>query len=397
MEAMGADDRLPAAALIARLIANPQGFDLFQAISLLERAVPHARPLGRGNGAGEAVRLSGFVSLTFEPSDVRSVRQGELPRRPSAHDAHDGHESEAHDASHAHDAQRPAYTLSTPVLTLAGANGPLPMPFTELVLEGRAQRDSATADLLDIFNHRFLSFLYRSRKKHAPGLNWRSPHASALAACLDALSNLGLRGALRGPHDEHLWLRHAGLLSAAPRSMTGLLALLSDRLGMPVRGVQFVGGWREIDKTDSLRLTRVGSRAPRLGGQSMLGRRAWDQAAGIRIEFADLSRERFAALLPGGPDHALAQWLIHCYVQQDFDVEFVLKLAPQRVTCALGGLNAARLGWTSWVAGAQGSAARETDTTHTSGTAAATQAPAPVRLALRAAGQPERHYEGCSA
>lgn len=396
MEAMGADDRLPAAALIARLIANPQGFDLFQAISLLERAVPHARPLGRGNGAGEAVRLSGFVSLTFEPSDVRSVRRGEPPRRPSAHDAH---EHEPHDASHAPDAQRPAYTLSTPVLTLAGANGPLPMPFTELVLEGRAQRDSATADLLDIFNHRFLSFLYRSRKKHAPGLNWRSPHSSALAICLDALSNLGLRGALRGPHDERLWLRHAGLLSAAPRSMTGLLALLSDRLGMPVRGVQFVGGWREIDKTDSLRLARVGSRAPRLGGQSMLGRRAWDQAAGIRIEFADLSRKRFAALLPGGPDHALAQWLIHCYVQQDFDVEFVLKLAPQRVTCALGGLNAARLGWTSWVAGADdGGPTREaqtTHTTHTSGTTAA--APAPVRLALRAAANPERHYEGCSA
>jgi type VI secretion system protein ImpH len=399
MEAMGADDRLPAAALIARLIANPQGFDLFQAISLLERAVPHARPLGRGNGAGEAVRLSGFVSLTFEPSDVRSVRRGEPPRRPSAHDAHDAHEHEPHDASHAPDAQRPAYTLSTPVLTLAGANGPLPMPFTELVLEGRAQRDSATADLLDIFNHRFLSFLYRSRKKHAPGLNWRSPHSSALAICLDALSNLGLRGALRGPHDERLWLRHAGLLSAAPRSMTGLLALLSDRLGMPVRGVQFVGGWREIDKTDSLRLARVGSRAPRLGGQSMLGRRAWDQAAGIRIEFADLSRKRFAALLPGGPDHALAQWLIHCYVQQDFDVEFVLKLAPQRVTCALGGLNAARLGWTSWVAGADdGGPTREaqtTHTTHTSGTTAA--APAPVRLALRAAANPERHYEGCSA
>ena len=387
MEAMGTDDRLPAAALIARLIANPQGFDLFQAISLLERAVPHGRPLGRGNGAGEGVRLSGFVSLTFEPSDVRSVRQGELPKRRSAHETNEVHE--------AHDAHRPAYTLSTPVLTLAGANGPLPMPFTELVLEGRAQRDTATADLLDIFNHRFLSFLYRSRKKHAPGLNWRSPHSSALAACLDSLSNLGLRGALRGPHGEHLWLRHAGLLSAAPRSMTGLLALLSDRLGMPVRGVQFVGGWREIDKTDSLRLARVGSRAPRLGGQSMLGRRAWDQAAGIRIEFADLSRARFAALLPGGADHALAQWLIRCYVQQDFDVEFVLKLAPQKVTCALGGPNAARLGWTSWVTGTQGSEARETDTPYKTGTT--TAAPALVRLTLRAAGEPKRHYEGCSA
>ncbi|WP_168790067.1 type VI secretion system baseplate subunit TssG [Paraburkholderia aromaticivorans] len=402
MEAMGTDDRLPAAALIARLIANPQGFELFQAISLLERAVPHARPLGRGNGAGEGVRLSGFVSLAFEPSDVHGVRRGESPRHPSAHEREPQDAPRAYE--HEHDRQTPAYTLSTPVLTLAGANGPLPMPFTELVLEGRARRDFATADLLDIFNHRFLSFLYRSRKKHAPGLNWRSPHASALAACLDALSNLGLHGALRGPHEERLWMRHAGLLSAAPRSMTGLLALLSDRLGTPVRGMQFVGGWRQIDATDSLRLARVGTRAPRLGGHSVLGRRAWDQATGIRIEFSDLSRERFAALLPGGRDHALAQWLIQCYVQQDFDVEFVLKLTPQRVNCALGGPNAARLGWTSWVAGGQQNAqddgasldtARTNPTTTALGTTAA--APAPVRLALRAAGNPPRHYEGCSA
>lgn len=414
MEAMGADDRLPAAALIARLIANPQGFELFQAISLLERAMPHARPLGRGNGAGEGVRLSGFVSLAFEPSDVHGVQRGESPRLPSARereaqDAPRGQEHEhdhdyAQDHGHAHDRQTRAYTLSTPVLTLAGANGPLPMPFTEMVLEGRARRDFATADLLDIFNHRFLSFLYRSRKKHAPGLNWHSPHASALAACLDALSNLGLYGALRGPHEERLWMRHAGLLSAAPRSMTGLLALLSDRLGMPVRGVQFVGGWRQIDATDALRLARVGSRAPRLGGQSVLGRRAWDQAAGIRIEFSDLSRERFAALLPGGRDHALAQWLIQCYVQQDFDVEFVLKLAPQRVSCALGGPHAARLGWTSWVAGGrpgaqEHSATLDTARTHPATTARGTTAatPVPVRLALRAGGNPTRHYEGCSA
>jgi len=447
---MGTDDRLPATALIARLIANPQGFDLFQAISLLERAVPHARALGRGNGAGEAVRLAGSVSLAFEPSDVRSVRRGGLRDEPrndvdnrarvearadsstdsrtdSRTDSSDDHstppvgdEHEPHAAHHPRAGQRPAYTLSTAALTLAGANGPLPMPFTELVLEANAKRDFASADLLDIFNHRFLSFLYRSRKKYAPGLNWRSPHASAIAACLDTLGNLGLNGGQRGPHDERLWLRHAGLLSAAPRSMTGLLALLADRLGVPVRGAQFVGGWREIDAGDSLRLARVGSRAPRLGGQSVLGRRAWDQAAGIRIEFADLSRERFSALLPGGRDHALAQWLIRCYLQQDFDVEFVLKLAPQRVSCALGGPRAARLGWTSWVAGGAlrssgdgesvetARKANDTDdtnhtfsTTHAGGTAAAARStasvPAPVRLALRAATGAGRHHEGLRA
>jgi type VI secretion system protein ImpH len=363
---MGADDRLPAAALIARLKADPQRFDLFQAISLLERAAPWARPLGRGNGLGEAVRLTGHVSLAFEPSDVHSVRE----QTPAQDDA-------THAAANVSYAPRATWTLATPVLTLAGANGPLPMAFTELVLERRAQRDTATADLLDVFNHRFLSFLYRSRKKHAPGLNWRSPHASAIAASLDALSNLGLRDGVRGPRDARMWLRHAGLLSAAPRSMAGLIALLSDRLGLEVRGAQFVGGWREVDSADSLRLGRAGSGAARLTGLAVLGRRTWDQSSGICLEFPNLTKARFEALLPGGDDHALAAWLIRAYLQQDFDVQFVLHLAAQPVACATGGAHASRLGWTTWLG----------STRHT------THAPAPVRLAMReaAASAPKHH------
>jgi type VI secretion system protein ImpH len=359
MEAMGADDRLPAAALIARLKANPQRFDLFQAISLLERAAPWARALGRGNGLGEAVRLTGHVSLAFEPSDVHSVREKTAAQE-------DGMPAGA-SLSYA---PRATWTLSTPVLTLAGANGPLPMAYTELVLERRAQRDTATGDLLDVFNHRFLSFLYRSRKKHAPGLNWRSPHASAIAASLDALSNLGLRDGMRGPRDARLWLRHAGLLSAAPRSMTGLVAMLADRLGLEVRGAQFVGGWREVDSSDSLRLGRAGS--TRLTGVAVLGRRTWDQASGICVEFPGLTRARFEALLPGGADHALAAWLIRAYLQQDFDVQFVLHLASQATACQVGGPRASRLGWTTWLGGSR----------HTS------SAPAPVRLAMSEAAVP---------
>jgi type VI secretion system protein ImpH len=368
MEAMGADDRLPAAALIARLKANPQRFNLFQAISLLEQAVPGARPIGRGNGLGEAVRLTGHVSLAFEPSDVYSVRE-------QASVQQDGMAG----SDHVSYAPRTPWTLATPVLTLAGANGPLPMAYTELVLARRAQRDTATADLLDIFNHRFLSFLYRSRKKHAPGLNRRSPHASAIAASLDALSNLGLRDGVRGPRDAQLWLRHAGLLSAAPRSMTGLVAMLADRLGLDVRGAQFVGGWREVDSADSLRLAgaAAGAGAVRLTGVAVLGRRTWDQASGICLEFPGLSRARFEALLPGGADHALAAWLIRAYLQQDFDVQFVLHLAPQPAACEAGGARASRLGWTTWLGGSR-------QTIH---------APAPVRLAMREAAGPEpKHH-----
>lgn len=338
MEAMGADDRLPAARLIATLSAHPQGFDLFQAINLLERATPWANPPGHGDGAREAIRLSGHVSLAFEPSDVRSVRvRGD-------NDTDDEVINEG--------GRRTKYVLSTPVMTLAGAGGPLPMPFTELVLARRAGRDEASADLLDMLNHRFLSFLYRSRKKHVPALNAASPQASALAACLDALGNLGFAAQTRGPARAQLWLRHAGLFDAAPRSMSALLAVLADRIGLRVTGESFVGRWREVDAGDTLRLAQAGVRAPhapRLGRACVLGRRAWDQGAGIRISFFDVPPARFAALLPGGEAHERVVWLVQRHAQQDLDIEFVLHAAPRHAACALGAGEAARLGWTSWL------------------------------------------------
>ncbi|HEX3635312.1 MAG TPA: type VI secretion system baseplate subunit TssG [Paraburkholderia sp.] len=389
MEAMGADDRLPADALIARLIAQPQRFDLFQAIQLLERAQPWTRALGHGDGWNEAVRLKGYVSLAFEASDVRSVERHAAEPVQARADIVDSDFSEADvgeadtsdtDVAAANTyAPRETYTLTTPVMTLAGANGPLPMPFTELVLNRRAARETAMADLLDIFNHRFLSFLYRSRQKVAPGLQSCSPDSAALSACLDALGNLGLRDAPRGPGGARLWLRHAGLLGGAPRSMSGLLALISDRLGVKVRGAQFVGGWRDVDGADSVRLSRVGadSGAARLGGVAVLGRRTWDQAAGISIEFVDLDETTFTALLPGGDAHELVGWLVRNYLQQDHEVFFVLHRRRRAAGFALGGPAAARVGWTSWLGGHPDTA---------SAPAASHRRPAPVRLKMRAVG-----------
>lgn len=327
MEAMGTHDRLPAVAMIDRLLAHPHDFDLFQAIHLLERAQSWARPLGTGDGTDEAVRFSGHVSLAFEPSDIRSVRS--QPAGP----------------------ERATYTVSTAAMTLAGASGPLPLPFTEWLLMRRAARETAMSDFLDIFNHRFLSFLYRSRQKHAPGLNGRAPDEAALTACLDALGNLGLRAGERGPGGARRWVRHAGLLGGAPRSMAGLLAMISDRLGVSVRGAQFVGGWRDLDARDSARLSGAGRRASRLNGNAVVGRRCWDQAAGIRIEFVDLPPARFEALLPGGEQHDLTAWLVRSYLEQDLDVHVVLRPAPRQPACAVGGARAVRVGWTSWLGG----------------------------------------------
>jgi type VI secretion system protein ImpH len=322
---MGTDERPPVGSLVEGLIAKPQGFNLFQAISLLER---EAHEVGgesrlRSGDLQLPVRLRSVVSLGFQASDVSRVS--------------------------AEASGRARFTLHTAVLSLAGAQGPLPLPFTEMVLERTAARDHATADFLDIFNHRFLAFLYSGRKKHNMGLNGLAPEASPLASCLDALSALGLKAGVRAPSGDAGWLEHAGLLGGAPRSITGLLAMLSQRLEVRASAKQFCGGWRQLEPGAALRLS--GQRGARLGRTAVLGQRVWDQSAGICITFHNLGLLRLQRLLKDGSDHALLTWMVRRYLPQDLDVEMVLQVKPNALPPArLGTHHGLRLGWTSWLA-----------------------------------------------
>ncbi|MGI4859077.1 MAG: type VI secretion system baseplate subunit TssG [Janthinobacterium lividum] len=331
MESLGRDEWPPASPLIEALLANPHGFNLFQAISLLERETPgraaRATDVARGDGAGESVRLSGHVALGFQSSDIHRVTA-----------------SSAGASGDAASCSGPAaYMLSTQAMTLAGGQGPLPQPYTELLLERLAARDYAMRDFLDIFNHRFIGFLFRSKKKHAPGLNWASPHASPLASCVRAIAHLDLGDRACG---DLPWLRHAGLMTAAPRSMAGLLSLLADRFGLAVRGTQFIGGWLALEPGSQMRL---GAGAG-LDGSRALGHRVWDQAAAIDIAFDGIGMAQLRDLLPTGRSYRSLSSMVRRYLQERLDVCLVLELADDiRLPAKVGGRGAAQLGWTSWL------------------------------------------------
>lgn len=316
---MGADERTPVGTVIEQLLARPQKFNLFQAISLLEMATQDA---GGCAGGVPEVRLRSHVTLVFEPSDIRHIE----PPEPGD-----------------------LYTLYTSALGLAGAGGPLPLSFTELLLERMAKRDRAMTDFLDIFNHRFLSFLYRSRRRHSVALSAFNPARSALVSTLDAIGSLGWRQP--GKEAVPMWLRHTGLFSGAPRSMAGLLSLLRDRLGLRIRGRQFAGQWLDLEDSAVSRLN--GSAA--LGGGAVLGRRVWDQAAGIELVLQELTREQLHSCLPGGSTCLLLQHLVHRYMGQVMEVHMVLEPAAGcGAQGALGTRGAMKLGWSAWLAGGEG-------------------------------------------
>ena len=313
--------------LIHLLEEAPHSFDLFQAMSLLERSEPDRAPLGTSMGLDEAARLSATVSLAFLPSDISAVVSSKQPGPPK--------------------------TLISPTVSLAGAQGPLPLPITELLLERKRLKDSAGLDFLDIFNQRMLAFLYRSRRKHNLSLNPQGLQSSTIARALDGLSGLGRYEGARGARGEQAWLRHAGLQGAAPRSMATLLALLTDRLGIRFSGRQFVGGWFALSPSDQACLGRPkGRRQGSRLGSATLGCRAWDQAAGVELQTPPLTNARFIDLLPGGTEHELLGWLVARHLQSEVGVQLRLSLQEDvEPRVGLAANEAPRLGYTSWLMG----------------------------------------------
>lgn len=308
--------------LIDELRRAGSEFDLFQAIHLLERAFPDRRAVGTGSGSDEAVRLRSRVSLAFEPSDVVKISGGQNAHEPME--------------------------LESAVLGLAGGQGPLPLVFTELFLDRARRRDLAGLEFLDIFNRRFLAFLYRSRAKHRLALHAAPLVRAPVMQLVDALSGIGLHEPRTADHPAPAVL-HAAVQGAAPRSVTSFQQLVFLAFGLRVQVRSFVGNWFDLGSQDQARLSASGA-VSRLGENCALGARAWDQSAAIELTTEPLSRGQFDKLLPGRSTHRGLFRLAEDHFQSHVEVRLVarLKSGEPRKTVLSASLGS-RLGLSSWL------------------------------------------------
>jgi type VI secretion system protein ImpH len=242
----------------------------------------------------------------------------------------------------------------------------MPAAFTEMVIARNAVRDFATAEFLDIFHHRLLSLFYLGRKRHRPSVGGDANTASVGSATRRLCGSTE-----QAPRDAGRWLRHAGLLAGAPRSIASLCALLADRFQITFRSEQFVGRWLPLE-SDDLTLLGDEARAPALGQNALLGRQAWDQSAAIRLHARDLPLPRVMQLLPGGEQHEEFKATVRDFMPSALSVEVWLTPAAETVTAAsFSTTGRPRLGWNAWVAERS-----------TRDTAASTETPPPARFSF---------------
>jgi type VI secretion system protein ImpH len=305
-------------------------FDFFQAVALLSALRPDAAPVGEGTEPSrEPVRFSSSIGLGFPETDIARVQRPEREDAPASMVVH--------------------------FLGLAGALGPLPTPFVELVYRRTLRGDHSARAFLDIFNHRLVSLAYRIRKHNRIGLGSGSPERDDAARHLFALFGMGL-SALQGRMGvpDRALLHHAGTLSHEHRSMEGLAAILRHHFGLPVEMLPLTGAFHFLEPSDRTAIGPGGGNRE-LGRSASLGVRFWDQEAAFEVRLGPLSFADFKRFLPGGDALLPLLSLIRFYGGQrfDFGVRLVLR-EGEAPPLTIGKGTLGLLGYSAFLGGSRG-------------------------------------------
>ena len=317
------------------LYAEGYRFDFFQALRLLQKIsaernsaqrTAHPATAGADWMAFDALQLRANIRFSFPPGEVHQIQKlTEAPYRAE---------------------------VTANILSLAGALGPMPDSFAEMLLERSKAHDEAMRDFLDIFHHRLLLLLYQVRLRHRIWLEWSAPEASSMGRYTQAFAGiLHCNNKKLTPKLAQYASAYAGALWHKPRSPVVLQQILSDAFAVPVRVLPMRGAWLRMEPEDRCRLGRAGGNR-RLGVDTYAGQRAWNCQAQLHLASEPLRLDQFLALLPGGKDHASLADFTHFYTNEEFTCRLRLRLADG-AECSTR-LGRSRLGWTSWLHGRQG-------------------------------------------
>jgi type VI secretion system protein ImpH len=372
--------------VIDRLLCEPQQFDFFQAVRLLDRWMG----VGAANGEGlSRLNFRNSLSLSFPPSAIESLKvhrraESALEGAEAASMAEAGTSgaSRALAASLAASGAEASTTAITPhdieridmtpaFMGMLGVNGALPLFYTEMLAQRELyQKDYAGRAFMDMFSHRAVDLLYRAWRKHRMPIQFEADQRSRflpLALSLAGLGGKGLRdrlGAARGAVADEALAYYAGTLQQRTLSARQLQQVLIDYLAVPVRIEQFVGRWYQVPESGRAYLGVLGTGARQgmgsgapvngvLGRSAMLGERVWQRDLRLRVVLGPLPHARFRRFLPGGEGALALKELLTMLSGVSLEYEINLQLRREDVHgCTLDSQRAPtalRLGWDTFL------------------------------------------------
>lgn len=320
---MGALTRRSDNTIADQLFSAPYEFEYYQSIRILAALRPESKPFGESEHPKyDPVQIQSRISYATSSSDVHSIFASRYYDRP------------------------PIMTIN--FFGIAGVQGPLPQPYTDMITERLRHRDTAFRDFLDIFNHRYASFWYRLQKKHIVGLEMVPAEQTSVGKAILDLAGLNQIDITQATslHSRSI-LHFTSLLWQRQRSAGGLKKLLEGYFKLPITVHEYFGVWRKPPPEDWTRLGRAGQYQV-LGQTSVLGQRTWDESAGVRIYMKQMTWKQYLEHLPGGHGNDDFVSLTRFYIGLDKVLKLYATVNRHQIPASRLGKDL-RLGQTSWI------------------------------------------------
>jgi type VI secretion system protein ImpH len=332
--------------VIERLFAEPQRFEYFQAVRMLELWLKR-NGVPQEGAVANFLRFQNSVSLGFPPSQIEALQLDppELARDAGAIKA-------------ALARAELKYIRITPAfMGMLGMAGSLPAHYTERIAAHQlVAKDEGPRAFLDTFSNRALALFYEAWRKYRLELKYQIKGKDGFLPLLLSLAGLG--------HDS-LQRRHArdgdgdgllddslgyfcGALLHRTTSAGSIARVLSEYFGQPVSMEQFVGGWYGLPVTQQ---STLGGANAVLGASAVVGERAWQRDLRLRLTVGPLDRTSFESFLPGGKAARVLAKLLTMFtgVTLEYEIELVLVAADVEPISLDSARSGGHLGWDSFL------------------------------------------------
>lgn len=236
---------------------------------------------------------------------------------------------------------------------LSGPNGPLPSHLTERIFKQiKEQRDTSTADFLNIFHHRLLSLYYRAWANKEPIVQYDSNEKNSFRTYIGSLAGYGLPALQnRDSLPDYAKLKFAATFGGKIRHTDGLIKLIESVFNIKASISEFTGEWMQIPKQHRCALNES-HYAKRLGRSSTLGKLSWQCQQKFKVILGPLDLKTYESFLPG-PDLGSKKIkqlndAIRNYVGMEFTWEIIPMLKKNHVPSSKLG-QYGQIGWTCWL------------------------------------------------
>ncbi|HCJ6373900.1 type VI secretion system baseplate subunit TssG [Citrobacter sp. RHBSTW-00671] len=238
------------------------------------------------------------------------------------------------------------YFLEANFFGLYGVDSPLPVFYTEDLLEEKRQGGTAGRDFLDIFHASLYALFFRAWERNKLWLSTNERNDSRHLVLLESL--LGVTDA-RGKHRAlaRKLFRFAGIFNQFPRNVMGLETLL--KVSLDNENINVVSCVETLIAIEESSRFCLGVKQTTLGDDTILGQRVLDRSLTFDIYVSSLNENDFISLLPGGTSFNFLKEIISLYLNNVLTCRLVLKLSNDvRLINSLGN-NWNQLGLNTWI------------------------------------------------